>query len=208
MANNTYNYGFRWHEALTAHTDRPKYLRCRLASAYDAAPGGVHVNIRPGDIVKPVSDGTVALAVAGDTTILGVVSHVGPYYDSGIGEMVIADSIPYGQGAYSSNLDRETQVFVIPALGNVFQCMADDASTATTRAAYTAFIGENADMINAAVTGSAHPLLDISTHATATFQFRILDLLMRPDVDYTGLYVPLLVTVNEQYLPPQTTTGV
>lgn len=208
MANNTYNYGFRWHSQLTGKSDRPQYLRCRLASAYDAAPGGVHVNIRPGDVVKPVSDGSVALAVAGDTTILGVVSHVGPYYDSGLGEMVIADSIPYAQGAYSTNLDRETQVFVIPALGNVFQCMADDASTATTRAAYTAFIGENMDHINAAVTGYAHPLGDISTHATTAAGWRILDLLMRPDVDYAGLYVPLLVTVNEQYLPPQTTTGV
>lgn len=207
MADNTYTYGFRWF-ANIGGGNQPKPLRCRLASAYDAAPGGTHVNIRPGDVVKPVNDGTVALAAAGDTTILGVVSHVGPYYDSGVGEMVIADSIPYGQGAYSTNLDRETQVFVIPANGAIFQVMADDSSTATTRAAYTAFIGENADMINVPVTGYAHPLLDISDHKTATAQLRILDLVLRPDVDYTGKYVPLLVTVNESYLPPYTTSGV
>ena len=208
MANNTYNYGFRWHSSLTGKSERPQYMRCRLASGYDTAPGGTHVNIRPGDIVKPVSDGSVALAVAGDTTILGVVSHVGPYFDTGLQEMMIADSIPYGNGIYSTNLDRETQVFVIPAMNNVFQCMADDASTATTRAAYTAFIYENADHINAAVTGYAHPLLDISTHATTAAGFRILDILSRPDVDYSGLYVPLLVTVNEQFLPTQSTSGV
>ena len=203
---NTYNYGFRWHSNLYGGSE-PKPVRCTLASAYDAAPGGVHVNIRPGDVVKPVSDGTMALAVAGDTTIYGVVSHVGPYYDSGVGEMVIADSIPYAQGAYGTNADRETAIWVIPAQGNVFQAMAN-AATATTRLAWQAFVGENMDLINAAVTGYAHPLLDSATHATTAAQFRVLGLLLRPDVDYTGLYVPLLVTCNEQFLPTQSTSGV
>lgn len=206
MANNTYNYGFRWHSNLLGGTE-PKPIRKTLASAYDAAPGGVHVNIRPGDVVKPVSDGTMALAVAGDITIYGVVSHVGPYYDSGVGEMVIADSIPYGQGAYGTNVDRETAIWVIPALGNVFQAMCDTAD-ASTRLGWQAFVGENMDLINAAVTGYAHPLLDSSTHATTAAQWRVEGLLLRPDVDYTGLYVPLLVTVNEQFLPPQSTSGV
>lgn len=207
MANNTYNYGFRWHANAYGKTDRPQYLKCRLASAYDAAPGGVHVNIRPGDWVKPVSDGTVALAVAGDTTLLGVVSHVGPYYDSGIGEMVIADSIPYAQGAYGSNFDRETTVFVIPAIGNIFQAMAS-AATVTTRATWVAKIYENADIVNSAVTGYAHPLVDTSTLGTTNGQLRLVGLLDRPDVDYTGLYVPLLVMANEQFLPVQAVAGV
>ena len=206
MANNTYNYGYRWHSNLFGGSE-PKPIRCALASGYDAAPGGVHVNIRPGDVVKPVSHGTVALAVAGDTTILGVVSHAGPYYDSGVGEMVIADSIPYAQGVYGTNVDRETAVYVIPAQGNVFQAMCDTAD-ASTRLGWQAFVGENMDLINAAVTGYAHPLLDSSTHPTTAAQWRVIGLLLRPDVDYTGLYVPLLVTVNEQYLPVQTTTGV
>jgi hypothetical protein len=207
MADNTYNYGFRWHSNLSGG-DQPKPIRYRLASAYSAAPGGVQVGIRPGDVVKPATDGTVELAVAGDATIAGVVSHVGPFYNSALAEMDISDHIPYGQGAYSTNLDRETYVYVIPAFGTVFQAMCDDATTATTQAAYTAFIGENADLINAAVTGYAHPLLDISTHATTAAQFRIMDFLKRPGVDFTGNYVPFLVTVNESYLPTFTTTGV
>lgn len=207
MANNTYNYGFRWHSNLGGG-EQPKPIRYRVASAYDAAPGGVHVNLRPGDLVKEVSDGTVQLAVAGDA-ILGVISAVNQYYDSGVGAMVWGDQgLPYASGVYGSNLDRESSVMVIPANGVIFQAMCDDAATATTQAAYTALIHQNVDMINVAVTGSAHPLLDISTAETGTRQFRIVDMLRRPDVDFTGLYVPLLVTVNEGRLPPFSASGV
>lgn len=206
MANNTYNYGFRWHSNFTGG-EQPKPIRMRVASGYDAAPGGVHVNLRVGDWVKETTDGTVILAVAGDA-LLGVISSINPYYDSGVGAMVYNDSLPYANGVYSTNLERESSVMVIPSNGVIWQAMCDDATTATTQAAYTAFIHENVDLINAAVTGTAHPLIDISLHATTTAQFRIVDLLRRPDVDYSGLYVPLLVTVNEGRLPPFSASGV
>lgn len=207
MANNTYNYGFRWHSNMFGG-EQPKPVRMRVASGYDAAPGGVHVNLRPGDWVKEVSDGTVQLAVAGDA-LYGVISSVNPYFDTGQQVMVYSDNgLPYANGVYGSVLERESSVMVIPANGVVWQAMCDDATTATTQAAYTAFVHENVDLINVAVTGSAHPLLDISLHATTTCQFRIIDLLRRPDVDYSGLYVPLLVTVNEGRLPPFSASGV
>jgi hypothetical protein len=206
MANNTYAYGFRWYSNINGG-DMPKPYPVRVASGYAAAPGGTSVALRPGDLVKDTAAGGCELAVAGDA-ILGVVTAVLPYYDPAVGEMVIADNLPATIPAYGSNFDRESRVMVLPANGVVFQAMCDDASTATTYAAYRALIGFNVDMINVPVTGYAHPLLDISESGTATRQFRIVDVPLRPDVDYSGLYVPLLVTLNEGRLPPFSATGI
>ena len=129
---------------------------------------------RVGDWVKETTDGTVILAVAGDA-LLGVIGEIFPYYDTGVGAMVYGDSLPYANGVYGSNLSRQSKVGVIPGNGVIWQAMCDDATSATTEALYNACIHENVDMINAAVTGYAHPLIDISTHETATRQLRIID---------------------------------
>lgn len=207
MANNAFQYGFRWHSSRYGGDTKPQPERHRVASAYDAAPGGVHCNLQPGDCVKKVSDGTVALAVAGDA-IFGVIDYIGPYYDSGAGAMVFNSVLPYANGAYGTNYERESTIYIIPVAGQIFRAMADDSSTATTYAAYRAFIGENVDMVNDAVTPNARPLIDISTHATTSAQWRIVDIGRDVNTDYTGLYVPLLVTANEVQQAPFQTTGV
>jgi hypothetical protein len=206
MADNTYNYGFRWHSNLNGGPC-PKPIWYPVASGYSAAPGGVSVGLRPGDWVKEVSDGTVQLAVAGDA-LLGVIAEIGPYYDTGQAAMVFGDSLPAGSGVYGSNLSRQSRVGVIPGNGVVWQAMCDDGSSITTEANFNAAVHENVDMINVPVDPKAHPLIDISTHETATRQLRIVGLLRRPGVDYTGNYVPLLVTMNEGRLPPFSATGV
>ena len=206
MADNTYNYGFRWHSNINGGP-QPKPIWFPVASGYDAAPGGVHVNLRPGDPVKEVSDGTVQLAVAGDA-LLGFICAVGPYYDSGVGAMVFNDSIPYANGVYGTNYSRQTKVGVLPLNGIIFQAMCDDSSTITTEANWISAVHNNVDLINVAVTGTAHPQIDISTVGTPTAQLRIVGLLRRADVDFTGKYVPLLVTGNEGRLPPFSATGV
>ncbi len=207
MANNAFQYGFRWHSNRNGGDTKPQPERVRVASGYDAAPGGVHCNLQPGDLVKKVSDGTVELAVAGDA-FYGVIDYIGPYYDSGVGAMVYNNVLPYANGVYGSNYERESTVFIIPAAGQIFRAMADDASTATTYAAYRALIGENADMINDAVTPSARPLLDISTHETGTRQWRIVDIGREVNIDFTGLYVPILVTAIAIQQAPWQATGV
>lgn len=207
MANNAFQYGFRWHSNRFGGDTKPQPERVRVASGYDAAPGGVHCNLQPGDCVKKVSDGTVALATAGDA-IFGVIDYIGPYYDAGVGAMVRNSVLPYANGVYSTNLERESTIYIIPAAGQIFRAMADDATTATTYGGYVAFIGENADMINDAVTPNARPLLDISDHKTGTAQWRIVDVGREVNIDFTGLYVPLLVTCNEVQQAPWQTTGV
>ncbi len=207
MANNAFHYGFRWHSNRNGGDTKPQPERVRVATSYAAAPGGVQCDLQPGDVVKKVSDGTVELAVAGDA-FFGVIDYIGWYYDAGVGAMVKNSRLPYAQGAYGTNYERETEIYIIPAAGQIFRAMADDASTATTYAGYRAFIGENADMINDAVAPNVRPLLDISTHATTTAQWRIVDIGREVNIDFTGLYVPILVTGLEIQQAPWATTGV
>jgi hypothetical protein len=163
--------------------------------------------LQPGDCVKKVSDGTVSLAVAGDA-IYGIIDSIGPYYDTGSATMVKNSVLPYANGIYGTTYENESTVFIIPAADQIFRAMSDDLSTATTYAGYRAFIGENVDMINDAVTPNARPLVDISTHATTSAQFRIVDVGREVNIDFTGLYVPLLVTCVEVQQAPWQTTGV
>ena len=206
MADNTYNYGARWYSNLNGGPC-PKPIWYSVASGYDAAPGGVHVDLRPGDWVKEVSDGTVQLAVGGDA-LFGVVAEIGPFYNPAEGVMQYGQSLPFAVPVYGSNLSRASRVGVIPANGVVFSMMCDDATTATTEATYLALVHENVDMVNVPVTPKAHPLIDISGHLTTTMQLRIVGLPRGPVVDFTGNYVPVLVTINEGRLPPFSASGV
>jgi hypothetical protein len=166
----------------------------------------VNVDLNVGDPVKLVSDGTVALAAAGDS-IYGVITGVAPYYDGTT--MVFNNKLPGGT-TYGSVLERTSYVYVLPVAGLVFEVDCDENTTATTQAAYTAFIEENCDLsLNAdATTKQARPLLDISTHVTTTAQWRIYDLSRRIDQDFSGTRVKLLVVCNEVQQAPYVTTGV
>lgn len=201
MADNQLRYGFRWKRGLHSG-GQPRTFRARVASAYQATS----VDLWPGDPVKMVSDGTIALCAAGDATY-GIIAGIAPYYD-GV-KMVTNDHLPGGT-TYSSVLERQSIVYIIPVAGEIFEIVSDDKTTATTEAGYNALIGENCDVsINADATAKrAYPELDISDHKTATAGWRIVDIAQRIDIDFTGLYVPLLVTCNEVQESPFNTTGV
>jgi len=207
MANNAAQYGFRWQFSLVGR-DMP-IVRKRVASGYQAAPGGVNVDLNVGDPVILVNDGTIALAAAGNS-IYGIIAGIGQYYNAGIGAKVPGGPSLPGGTAYGTNLDNQSIVFVVPAANQVFEIDCDDNVTATTEAAYIALIEENADITINQVSGSttAKPLLDISDHKTATAGCRIVDLGKQGNFDYSGTRVKLLVTVNEVQQAPYVTAGV
>lgn len=206
MADNAVRYGFTWYRTRAGGT-APKPLRVRVASGYQGSVSSVNVDLQIGEPVKKVSDGTVAHAAAGDA-IFGVVVGVGPYYNSTLGAMLPSNRLPGGTTA-TVGTDRESAVYIIPAADQEFLCCADDNTTATTISGYIAFIGENADHVTAtAVAPNGNYLLDISDHKTGSAQWRIVDIAPFPAIDYTGNYVPLIVTCNEVQQAPFQTTGV
>lgn len=205
MADNPGYYGFRWVKSRTG-SGIPVIEYYPVASAYQAAPGGVNVDLNIGDPVKKVNDGTLALAAAGDA-IFGIVATVDAYWDGA--KKVRANRLPGGT-TYGTVLDRESRVGIYLFADNIFEVVADDAVTATTQAAYEAFIGENTDITINQVSGDTHayPKLDISLHGTGTAQCRIVGIANRIDIDFTGANVPILITGNEVQQAPFQTTGV
>jgi hypothetical protein len=187
-------YGFRPYQGRYAPhvTIVPKFV----ATAYQAAPGGTNVDLNIGDPVIRVSDGSVAIAVAGATNVVhGVILGVPRIWDSGLGAVRPSDKVP--GGTTWSSIDRQTQVLVGLAQGTLWEVDVDDAVSATTLAAYQAFIGENVNIIYSAsaTTGKASPKVDISGHATTnTFQCNIVD--VSPSLmnqDFAGANVKLIV---------------
>lgn len=202
MADNPALYGFRWIGSRGTSIPKPEIYR--VASGYQAAPGAVNCDLNPGDPVIKVSDGTVAIATTG--VVFGVIIGVEPFYDGT--KMVRDDRLP-GNTVYGSVLERQSKVLVIPVADQLFECVADENTTATTQAAYTAFIGENVDLVMVPVAPLATPRLDISTHAvTNTLGWRIVNLGRGVNIDYTGNFVPLVVTANLPQQAPFTILGV
>lgn len=207
MANNAALYGARFQYSRGGPNE--KVMRVRVASAYQASPGGVSVDLNVGDPIKKVNDGTIALCAAGDA-IFGWVAGIGQYYSAAIGGIVPGGVSLPGGTTYGSVLERQSFVFITPAAGMVFEMDVDDNTTATTEAGYTALIGENCDITINQVSGDTHayPLVDISDHKTGTAQLRIVDLARYIPQDYSGTRVKLLMTTNEVQEAPFQTTGV
>lgn len=198
MADNVAKYGFRFFRSRSG-SGTPTPEERFLASAYQAAPGGTNVDINIGDPLTLVNDGSLAIATAGSS---GRISHicvgVKQYYDGT--RMRSGDRVPGGQGVYGTNLERQTLIYALRTEDVIWEIDCNDATTATTLAAYQAFINENADIAYSASSSTklANPRLAISTHnTTATLQCRIVGI--SPTVnnqDFSGNYVKLLVTIN------------
>jgi hypothetical protein len=192
MADNLQRYGFRVCQGRHAPHENP--IKKKVASGYQATTADLHI----GDPVSLVSDGTVALAAAGSGLIYGVITQILPYWDGT--KMVFNDRLPGGTAPGTTIVDRFSYVMVQRAFGTIFEVDVDDAVTATTLAAYQAFIEENCDHAFSvdATAKKSFPRLDISTHAvTATLQWRIVGISETGDNrDYSGAYVKLLVQAN------------
>lgn len=151
--------------------------------------------IRVGDPVKILTDGSIAIAAAGDADIYGVVVGGGYYYD---GTNVIPAKFIPGATAWGTVWERRSRLQVMPAKGQIFEIDVDDQVN-TTEATYAALKGANTDhIIGATGDNDATPTLDATAVATAA-QWRIIES-PSPTLeneDLAGANVKVRVTVNE-----------
>jgi hypothetical protein len=196
MADNVYQYGFKWCSTLAAGDERPATIPCRVATAY-APTTYTTCDLRPGDPVILLSTGYVRLAAAGDP-VYGVIDGIGQYYDGT--RVVKKQSLPYGT-TYTAGDAQESIVHVIKAEGQVFEVCCDETLSSpntATRAGAIAMVGGNCDHTFANYSGRyLNTALDQSTWLLASGQWRIIELSRRPGEDYTGNFPMFRVTVNE-----------
>jgi hypothetical protein len=213
---NVHRKGFRFYKSVSGSTN-PTIERITLASAYrptltvGASP--VYVDLDAGTPIIRLSTGygDISFGTESDTPstrVLGVIVGFGPMYDGT--KMVFNTFYPNAGITYSTNFERETVVHYIPAQSAWFSIDADEATTATTYAAYLAFKGETCRH-NIATTASqalnkTDVMLDISDHnTTSTFTWRIEDVILNDpnNQDFSGANVKLIVSCNV----PQTGVG-
>jgi hypothetical protein len=200
--NNRTSYGFRW-STQNGGGPCPQSIPFFVADAYQATVGGSNVDLGVGDPVEMVSDGSVSLAAGSEGTpdpILGIIVGVQRYYD---GTVIRSGTVVPGASTGGGILERQTRVLVVPANWGLWEVDVDDNTTATTEAAYQAFINENADhvLVRTKVNGKfrAKPELDISGHATtAGLAWRIVGISQTFDnSDFGGKQVKLVVACNK-----------
>src|SRR5262245_10339544 len=205
MADNRHMYGFRFHSA-QGGGGRPACIEALVASAYQGNVGGgnTNVGIAIGDPVDRLSTGFVELSNDSATrdTLFAVVMNIA---NAKVDANNKARPASYLPGATSYALEETTsKLIVAPFSDHTWEADCDDASTATTLAAYRAFVGENVDFVYSPDTANAdrpkaNPLIDISTHATtAALHFRIVGVSKtRENFDFSGLNVKLLLQCNQ-----------
>ena len=209
--------GFRpWGTFSGGQGNFPRTMRAEVANNY--ATG-----IFKGDLISAVSDGTVAVSATSDNgKLLGVVE--GCSYVKGDGKRYYSDTIPANTTFSPTTVGSANASFVdyVPLTGDlILAVQGTNSSGITTVAGAIGLIGENCDLVSGTgdtVTGVSGMLLDISTHATTTFNFRIVGIdgygvFSSPTLnsqynDPTLTRATYLVVCNEGLLPPYTTTGV
>lgn len=205
MTDNAVRYGFRAVKSRHGGANFPvEEAWVATAASFDVNGGAANVVLGEGDPLVQLSDGSVTLAVGSETTdsttILGICVGIKQYYDTVKGVMTaLGPGVP-SDLAWGTNLARQTRIYYVPIESCIWAIQCDDATTATTEAAYQAFIGENCRMVLTGASGEnrAKPKLDISTHATTnTFPFKIVDLShTAQNQDYSGANVELYVISN------------
>ena len=215
MADNRHKYGFRFYSSLTG-VGRTAAVEFPVATSYPPVINtNVSVGLSIGDPVQILTDGSVALA--GDTTTTGAVPFgviVGLRGKVDANQKSRPASFLPTTLAYSTK-ENETRVQVLPFGRDLWEIDADDASTATTEAAYRALIGNNFDMVYLLDASNpdkrrANPMLDISGggFGANTAHFRLFGISgTRENADFSGNFVKLLVQLNEGREPMFTATG-
>ena len=190
----------------------PKPLVRPVANNYGTALGIY-------DVVAQTTDGTTIVGAAATAgAILGVATGFS-YVTQG--KRIQSNYLPANTTFSPTTVGslNESLVEFIPLTPDVIcEVQCDDATTATTIAGYNALVGENCDIAAGtanSTTGISGQLLDISTHATATFNFRIIQipsysLETNKQVinDPASIYFRVWVVCNESIWPTGTATGV
>ena len=176
----------------------------KVANAYQASQGG-NIDLGPGDPVKLVAGGTVAICDATDA-IYGVVASVEQYYESSSGNVRGGPVLPGGTtwGASGTNFSQRSIVNIIPAKSATFEVDVDDTSASyDTEEEYANSIGKNVDISynRAELNGSQRgwPKLDASGIGTdEDFMFRIVGVVRGGDNrDFAEDNIKLLVVAND-----------
>jgi hypothetical protein len=174
------------------------------------------------DIVSAVSDGTVAQSAAADNgKLLGVAigfSYLPSQPLPGRRPMLY---LPASTTFTPTTVGSVQAPYVefIPLTGDVILEVCGNAAAPTpTLAGVIGLIGENCDLTTSTAgdttTGLSGMQLDLSTHNTTTFNFRIIGISGYPagnpplNNDVTLTNCRFLVVCNEGVLPPYTATGV
>jgi hypothetical protein len=199
MADNRSYYGFRPYIGdPNGGVSFPQTVRKWVATGADHVDdGAVSMDLNIGDPVKLVNDGSVLLAVGGDI-VWGIVAGFEYYWDGDF--MRPTNKLP-NQNAWGTVEERRPWVHVIPARACWWEIDVDDNTTATTKAAYLALVGENCEFTCAGDTSTlkASPLADISTHATTQdHSLRIEGISdSRNNEDFSGERVKIIVSFND-----------
>lgn len=189
---NTTLGGLRYRKSLSGATG-PTILTLPVATGNSTA-------IFKGDLIKQTSGGYVDVAAAGDNDIVGVCDGVEQYWD---GTQLQKGQYLPASTAYSTNLSRKSVLRIISAADAVFEADTS-AATATTEAAWIAFMGENCDIVATAGTtgnGLSGHCIDDSSHAASSKQLRLLEVAQPVGgQDFASARVKLLVKVNKSHL--------
>lgn len=168
------------------------------------------------DVLSAVSDGTVAQSAAGDAgKFIGIAVGFN-YVISGRREPM--PYLPANTTFTPSTVGSPTASYIdmVPLTGDLILIVDGNAAAPTpTPAGVVGLIGENCDLTAAAsgdtTTGLGGMCLDLSTHNTTTKCFRIIGIPEYPHFtlnDVTLSRTKFLVTLNQGFYPPYTTTGV
>ena len=163
-------------------------------SEYDIAASATAIYFQ--DPVEILATGTIGVAAAGDTTILGSLNGVF-FTDATTSKPTFANHLN------ASNTATDIKGFVTDDPYQRYEIQSDGASEATD-------VGQNADIVYAA--GSSPDFvskveLDESDHKDATAQLRIIGISKDPENNTAGsANVNLVVIINEHQL--KGTTGV
>ena len=186
---------------------------------YRAVANNYGTPIRTYDVVACTTDGTLIIgAAAGAGALIGYVTGVSYVTTAG---RVTGRNLPKSTTFSPTTVGsiNESIVEFIPATPDVIcEVQADEGTTFATIATQVSALQENCDIADATATTDqsySSQCLDISTHATATFNFRIIGI-----VGYSvnglqlGLNDPTVtrfafqVVCNESVWPIGTATGV
>lgn len=201
---NILRYGFRWRKSLIAGGHHPEPLEAWVASGANFAINGVgNVQLGPGDVITRVSGGSVNICdgsegAGGGVAVLGIVADVLAQWDASLGQRIKKGTLASGI-VWGTNRVRQTKVLYYPAEWAQWEVDGDDATNATL-AAWDEDIEENFDHINTGtvVGGRAFPKLDVSSHGTATAQWRLKQVSKTEEnQDVTAAGYKLIVEVNE-----------
>ena len=184
MANKDAPFGFRPTKMLGGAPFNGSQTEYGIASTYNT-------NIFSGDAVELHTDGTVTIAAAGQTNILGVFN--GCFYTDSTGAPNWSKYWP------ASTTSTDAVAFVVDDPNVLFEAQEDSTDIG---ASWPANRGSNANFVSthagSTKTGRSKQELDSDTITAATANFRIVELSKDPDnSDTASANGNFLVRVNE-----------